>query len=291
MSLSPETLLHRNLSHRIARAICWVPSMAPPTVNGALVAFGLAFLIAKRFAAMRREGLTPLLDSIALWAMVFALMAITSAAFLLMKRIAPLMLARWRWLAAIAAITLWSIAMAGLGAFSVGGRPAAAGMLYETLLGLKIAVSFAAGLILMGAVFWKQISDVTHNLLIAIASGVAALAVCAVAAILATKLPLWLLATLGAAAIIAICLGAWRNRDAAQALALVLALTMSMILIADLQGHGVLFLLLFAPVLGAWLTTYLRYGEKESDPRWAVAILQYLSWIAVAAGEAYRYLV
>jgi len=231
------------------------------------------------------------LDSIALWAMVFALMAITSAAFLLVKRISPLMLARWRWLAAIAAIALWSIAMAGLGAFSVGGRLAAAGMLYETLLGLKIAVSFAAGLILMGAAFWKQISDVTHNLLIAIALGVAALAVCAVAAILATKLPLWLLAALGAAAIIAICWCAWRNRDAAQALALVLALTMSMILIADLQDHGVLFLLLFGPVLAAWVTSYLRYGETESDPRWALAILQYLSWIVVTAGEAYRYLV
>jgi hypothetical protein len=291
MSLSPQTLLQRNLSHRIARLICRVPSMVPPTVNGALVAFGLAFLIVKRFAAMRHEGLSPALDSVVPWAVTFALMAITSAVFLLMKRIAPLMLARWRWLAAIAAIALWSIAMAGLGAFSVGGRPAATGMLYQTLFGLKVAVSFAAGLILMGAAFWKQISDVTHNLLIAIALGVAALAVCAVAAILATKLPLWLLAALGGAAIIAICWGAWRNRDAAQALALVLALTMSMILIADLQDHGVLFLLLIGPVLAAWVTTYLRYGETETDPRWAVAILQYLSWIAVTAGEAYRYLV
>lgn len=225
--------------------------MVPPTVNGALVALGLAFLIAKRFAVMHDEGLAPLLESIALWAVVFAVMAIMSAAFLLMKRIAPLMLARWRWLAAIAALALWSIAMASLGAFSVGGRPAASGMLYQTLLGLKFAVSFAAGLIIMGAVFWKQISDVTHNLLIAIALGAAALAMCAAAAILATELPLWLLAALGAAALIAICWGAWRNRDAAQAVSILLALIASLIIIADLQGYGVLFLLLIGPVLAA----------------------------------------
>jgi hypothetical protein len=74
-----------------------------------------------------------------------------------------------------------------------------------------------------------MISDVTHNLLIAIALGVAALAVCAVAAIIATKLPLWLLAALSAAAVLAICWGAWRNRDAAQTVSLVFALTVSMI--------------------------------------------------------------
>ena len=104
--------------------MCSVPSVAPPIANGTLVAIGLAFLIIRRFAAMRTEGLTPTLKSIALWAVVFAVMALASAAFLLMKRMVPAMLARWRLLAAGAAILLLLIAVAEIVALAVWGKSA-----------------------------------------------------------------------------------------------------------------------------------------------------------------------
>ncbi len=46
----------------------------------------------------------------------------STLAFLLVKRIVPVMLARWRLLAAASAIVLWSIVMAGVGAFAAAGK-------------------------------------------------------------------------------------------------------------------------------------------------------------------------
>jgi len=252
---------------------------------------GLAFLIMRRFAAMRAEGLTPTLESIALWAAVFGVMALASAAFLLMKRMLPAMFARWRLLAAGAASLLLSIAVAEIVALAVWGKSAALDMLHGTFFSFKVAASFLAGVTLLGWAFWKQISDATQSLLLAIALALAALAVCAIAGVMATKLPIWLLCALGAGMSAAICWGAWRNREAAQALATILALIMSVILLGDLQDKAVaLFWWIIGPVTAAWVTTYLRYRESENDPRWAAAIIQYLSWIAVTATEAYRFL-
>jgi len=284
------TDVNRSLSRRIVTLICSVPSFAPPIANGTLVTVGLAFLIVRRFAAMRAEGLTPTLESIALWAGVFALMAISSAAFLLVKRMAPAMVARWRLLAIAPAIVLVSIAVAEIVALAALGKSAALGMLHGTFFSLKIAASFLAGVILLGAAFWQQINDATHSLLLAIALALAILAACAVAGIVATKLPMWLLYALGVAVAGAGCWGAWHNRKTAYALTALLAVIMSFILLGDLQDKGALFWWVFGAVVAAWATTYLRDVESDSDPSWTAAILQYVSWIAVTAAEAYRFL-
>jgi hypothetical protein len=219
------------------------------------------------------------------------MMVILSAAFLLMRRIAPTILAHSRLLGIGAAIALASIVMAEMVVLVAMGKTPALVMLHWTLLSVKIGALLLAALIFSSATFWKNIIyDTELSLLQVIELGLAIVAVCTVAALMATELPIWLLWTLGAGVTAASLWTFWRNRETAYPLTGAFGVLMSLLLLVVLQGNSAwFFCLVFVALLAAGATTYLRDIESKDDPRWTTALLQYASWIAITAAEAYRF--
>jgi hypothetical protein len=222
---------------------------------------------------------------------IIAMMVMFSAVFLLMKRVAPAILGHLRLLAIGTAIILASIGVGEMVVFAALGKSAALAMLHWTLFSFEIGALFLAGLVMASLVFWKNIiSDTTLNLLQVIELGLAIAAACAVAGIMATELPIWLLCSLGAGVAAAGLWTFWHNREKGFWLAGVFGVLMPLLLLVVLQDNGALFFWWVAGTLiVAGTTTYLRDVEPKDDPSCTAALLQYASWIAIAAAEAYRF--
>jgi len=283
--------VNRSLPGRIVAVICSVPPFAPVVANGMLSVIGIGFLIARRFAAMRAAGLASTLEGIGEMAGAIAIMVMFSAIFLLMKWMAPAILGHLRLLAIGTVIILASIAVGEIVVLAVLGKSAAFAMLHWTLHSFEIVALFLAGLAMAGLLFWKNIiNDTTLTLLQVIGLGLAIAAACAVAAIMATELPIWLLCALGAGVTAAGLWTFWHHRETAYAVTGAFGVLMPLLLLVALQDNSVLFFgWVFGTLIVAVTTTYLREVEPKDDQSCMVALLQYASWIAINGAEAYRF--
>ena len=270
-------------SRQIDKWMCRPSAEAAPTINGFIVIAWTLFWVARQFVYLRSEGISKALESIAIWSGVVALFAITCIFFLLLRRAARLMVARWRLLAAVVA----ALAVASVLALLVASHISASHEFHDLPLTawaiVKPAILGVLGLAMVGWAVWANVKDASLPL----AGGFAAAALVAslFAALLATQLPTWALGILALAFLAGLVWLGARKPDAAKAVAMLAALSASVLLLNATTGAA--FWILILPVTAAWVTTYVRFGNEPANPRWWLALLQYACWIIVTAGEAY----
>jgi hypothetical protein len=269
-------------SRRIDQWICRPSAETAPTINGFIVIAWALFWAAQQFVFLRSEGISKALESIAIWSGVIALFAIACIFFLLLRRAARQLVARWRLLAASAAALAVALGLALLIASAVSGPHAAHDLPITAWAIVKPAILGVLGLAMVGWAVWANVKDASLPLAGAFAA--AALVTSLVAALLATQLPTWALGILALATLAGLgWLGA-RKPDAAKAVAMLAALLASVLLLNATDGAP--FWILILPVTAAWVSTYVRFGTEPDNPRWWLALLQYACWIIVTASEA-----